>query len=85
MCLARPVKVIECDGDWVTVEADNHDDTHGHVHAHRAYARLLVNKGVVPGDYLLVHGELAIHKLLPEEALKIIEVVDTLDGLTLNK
>jgi hydrogenase maturation factor len=46
---------------------------------HRAYSALLANKEVAVGDYLLVHGELAIHKLPTDEALKIIALIDTLD------
>ncbi len=71
MCLARPVKVIKCDGMWVEVEDDGG--------RHRAYSALLANKGVAVGDYLLVHGELAIHKLPTDEALKIIDIIETLD------
>ncbi len=74
MCLARPVKVIRCDKDWVEVE-----DEHG---SHRAWAALLAGKGVSVGDFLLVHGELAIHKLPESEALKIIEIIETLDSHT---
>jgi hydrogenase assembly chaperone HypC/HupF len=70
MCLARPVRVLKCDGEWVEVE--DHDGSH------RAYAALLSNKEVGVGDYLLVHGELAIHKLPEDEALKILELIDTL-------
>ena len=71
MCLARPVKVLKCDGMWVEVEDGGA--------RHRAYSALLANKEVAVGDYLLVHGELAIHKLPTDEALKIIALIDTLD------
>ncbi len=72
MCIARPVKVLKCDGEWVEVEDD-------HGGSHRAYAALLSKKGVDVGDYLLVHGELAIHKVTEYEALKILELIDTLN------
>ena len=72
MCLARPVKVLRCDGEWVEV-----DDGHGR---HRAWAALLGDRGASPGDYLLVHGELAINRLPEQEALKILELIERLGG-----
>ncbi len=70
MCLARPVRVTKCDGDWVEVEDDKG--------RHRAWSALLSGKGVKVGDYLLVHGELAINTLPETEALRIIEIIETL-------
>jgi len=70
MCLARPLMVLYCDGDWVEV-----DDEHGR--RKRVYAALLASKSLKAGDYIFVHGELAVHKLPADEALKIIELTDT--------
>ncbi len=70
MCLARPVRVTSLEGDWVEVEDDKG--------LHRAWSALLLNKGVSVGDYLLVHGELAINTLPEDEALRIIEIIEEL-------
>ena len=78
MCLARPVRVLKCDGDWVEVE-DGHGYEDGSAHTHRAWSALVRKKGVAVGDYLLVHGELAIHKLPEDEALRIIKLIDSMD------
>lgn len=71
MCIARPVKVLKCDGVWLEVED-------GHGATARVWSALLANSGVKAGDYILVHGELAINKLPEDEALKIIELIKTL-------
>ncbi|MCR4284215.1 MAG: HypC/HybG/HupF family hydrogenase formation chaperone [Parcubacteria group bacterium] len=70
MCLATPSKVIKIDGEWVEVESMDH--------THRANISLLRNKGVNLGDYLLIHGDLAIQKLPEDEALKILEMIKTM-------
>jgi len=70
MCLARPLMVLDCDKDWVEI-----DDEHGR--RKRVYAALLGSKGLKRGDYIFVHGDLAIHKVPEEDALKIIELTDT--------
>jgi len=72
MCLARPVRVIRREREWVEVEGTEPGCTH------RVWAELLAESGLEPGDYLLVHGEIAIHRLPEDEALKIIEIVETL-------
>ncbi len=69
MCLARPTMVLDYDGDWVEV-----DDGHGR--RKRVYAALLRSKGIKAGDYIFVHGDLAIHRVPEDEALKIIELTD---------
>lgn len=79
MCLARPVRVLKCEDDWVEVEGETaHEggDGHTHRHTHRAWSALVGNKDVAVGDYLLVHGELAIHKLPEDEALRIIDLIN---------
>jgi len=74
MCLATPLMVLEYDGDWVEV-----DDGHGR--RKRVYAALLGSKGLKVGDYIFVHGELAIHRLPADEAHKIISLIDRADLL----
>jgi len=68
MCLATPSKVKKIEGDWVTVESIDH--------SHRANISLLKNKNVSLGDYLLVHGDMAIQKLDKEEAKRILLMID---------
>lgn len=72
MCIARPVRVLKSDGQWVEVED-------GHGGSHRTYAALISKKGIDVGDYLLVHGELAIHKITEDEAFKILDLIDTIN------
>ncbi len=67
MCLARPLVVTETTGDWAEV-----DDGHGR--KKKVYAALLRSKGLKAGDYVFVHGELAIHRVPEDEALRIIEI-----------
>lgn len=71
MCIARPVKVLKRDGQWLEVED-------GHGASMRVWSALLINRGVKAGDYILVHGELAINRLPEDEALRILELVKTL-------
>ncbi|MEK7646984.1 MAG: HypC/HybG/HupF family hydrogenase formation chaperone [Patescibacteria group bacterium] len=68
MCLATPSKVTKIDGDWVEVRSADH--------SHHANISLLKNKGVALGDYLLIHGDLAIQKLPEDEALKILAMIN---------
>jgi len=68
MCLATPSKVIKVEGDWVSVQSKDH--------THRANISLLKNKGVELGDYLLIHGDMAIQKLDNTEAEKILSMID---------
>jgi hydrogenase maturation factor len=67
MCLARPLVVMEYAGDWAEV-----DDGQGR--KKKVYAALLRSKGLKAGDYVFVHGDLAIHKVPEDEALRIIEI-----------
>ena len=65
MCLAIPAKVIKKEGQWVTVQSSGH--------THRANLSLLKNIRI--GDFLLVHGDLAINKVAKREAKKILKLV----------
>lgn len=53
MCESVPYEVLEVHGQWAMVKA--------HGHNHRVYLGLL--KDVRIGDYLLVHGDMAINKI----------------------
>jgi len=65
MCLATPCKVIKIEKDWATVKSPDH--------SHRVNICLL--KNVKIGDYLLVHGEMALNKLSKSEAEKILKLI----------
>lgn len=65
MCLATPSKVIKIEKDWAVVETPDH--------SHRVNICLL--KNVKIGDYLLVHGEMALNKLSKSEAKKILKLI----------
>jgi len=58
MCQSVPCEVVEVQGQWALVLA--------HAHNHRVYLGLL--KDVRIGDYLLVHGDMAINKIDRDEA-----------------
>lgn len=58
MCQSIPCEVVEVEGQWAVVKGLNH--------THRVYLGLL--KDVNIGDYLLVHGEMAINKIEKDEA-----------------
>ncbi|MDP3052650.1 MAG: HypC/HybG/HupF family hydrogenase formation chaperone [bacterium] len=67
MCLATPCKVAKIEKDWAVVKNQNH--------SHRVNTCLL--KNVKIGDYLLVHGEMALNKLPKSEAEKILKLIKT--------
>ena len=71
MCLAVPSKVIKINGEWADVQSLNH--------THKANINLLKNKNINLGDYLLVHGDLAIQKVSKNEALKILKMVKNIN------
>lgn len=58
MCQFVPCEVVEVHGQWALVNA--------HGHTNRVYLGLL--KDVRIGDYLLVHGDMAINKIDRDEA-----------------
>ncbi len=66
MCLATPSKVIKINGDWATVKSGDH--------AHKANLSLV--KDVKIGDYLIVHGDLALNKIEKKDALKILNLIN---------
>lgn len=66
MCLATPLKIKEIKGEKAVVESGDHD----HV------IDLSLIKDPKIGDYVLVHGEMAINKLEPKEAEKILEMIN---------
>lgn len=65
MCQSAPCEVMEVQGQWALVKGLNHN--------HKVYLGLL--KDVRIGDYLLVHGDMAINKIDRDEA-------ETVLGLT---
>ena len=68
MCLATPSKVIKIEKDWAVVETPHH--------SHRVSTCLL--KNIKIGDYLFVHGELAVNKIPKPEAKKILKIIQKL-------
>ena len=66
MCLAIPSKVIKIEGDWAEVQSEEH--------IHRV--NLLLVKNVKVGDYLIVHGDLALNKVPKEDAQKILKFLE---------
>lgn len=65
MCLAVPSKIIKIEGKKATVQSQNH--------THKADLSLLDSAQV--GDYVLVHGDLAINKVPKEEAGRILKMI----------
>ncbi len=65
MCLATPSKVIKINGDWATVKSGDH--------AHKANLSLV--KDVKIGDYLIVHGDLALNKIEKKDAENILKMI----------
>ncbi len=65
MCLATPCKVVKIEKDWAVIKNQNH--------SHRVNVCLL--KNVKIGDYLLVHGEMALNKIPKSEAEKILKLI----------
>ena len=58
MCQFVPCEVVEVKDQWALIST--------HAHNHRVYLGLL--KNVKTGDYLLVHGDMAINKIDRDEA-----------------
>jgi len=65
MCLATPSKVKKINGEWAVVD--------GGGHSHKVSLSLL--KNIKVGDYLLVHGDLAINKVEKEDAKNILKAI----------
>lgn len=70
MCLATPVKITKIEGQKATVESGDHSH--------------IVDISLIPdvqvGDYILAHGELAINKVVEDEAKKIISMISNLNS-----
>jgi hydrogenase expression/formation protein HypC len=66
MCLATPLKIKEIKGEKAVVESGDHDHT----------IDLSLIKDPKIGDYVLVHGEMAINKVDEKDAKKILEIVN---------
>ncbi len=65
MCLATPSKIVKIEGDWATVQSENH--------THKANLGLI--KDVKDGDYIIVHADLALNKIQKQEAEKILKMI----------
>jgi hydrogenase expression/formation protein HypC len=70
MCLAVPSKIIKIEGVKATVQSENH--------THEADVSLL--DGAQVGDYVLVHGDLAINKVPGEEAGQILKMINKINN-----
>ncbi len=66
MCLATPSKVIKIEDNQAVVQSGDH--------THQVSLDLI--KDIKIGDYLLIHGELAIQKVPEAEAKKIIKMIE---------
>jgi hydrogenase expression/formation protein HypC len=69
MCLAVPSKIIKIEGVKATVQSENH--------THEADLSLL--DGAQVGDYVLVHGDLAINKVPGDEADRILKMISKIN------
>lgn len=65
MCLAIPCKVMKIKEKKAEIQTGDH----------RHWIDLSLLKNIKVGDYLLVHGDLAINKVSETEAKKIIKMV----------
>jgi hydrogenase expression/formation protein HypC len=66
MCLATPSKITKIEGDWAIVESGDH--------THRANLGLVKNVRV--GDYVIVHEDMVLNKVLKKDAEKILKMID---------
>ncbi len=65
MCLAVPNKIIKIEGEWATVKSSHH--------IHKANLSLV--KNAKKGDYVIIHGDLALNKLEKKEAAAILKII----------
>lgn len=65
MCLATPCKIKEIKGNKALIQSGDH--------LHEVNIDLI--KDVQIGDYVLVHGEMAINKVPLEDAKKILQMI----------
>jgi hydrogenase assembly chaperone HypC/HupF len=68
MCLATPMRVIKIQKEKAIVQGEGH--------THEVDISLIKNKKVKVGDFILAHGDLAIHKLPLKEAKKILKFIE---------
>ena len=79
MCQSIPYMVVVVQGQWALVKktvsglgteqsegVEAGLSSHAANHTHRVYLGLI--KGVEPGDFLLVHGDMAINRIEKDEA-----------------
>jgi hydrogenase assembly chaperone HypC/HupF len=74
MCLSVPCRVVEIEGKWAEVEGAvvSELSTQKSDHFHKVYIGLL--KDVRVGDYLMVHGDMAIHKVDSDDAMAMLSL-----------
>ncbi len=68
MCLATPLKIKEINGTNAIVGNDKH--------THIIDLSLIKNPKI--GDYILAHQNMAINKIPPEEAKKILKMIKSM-------
>jgi len=66
MCLATPMKIIKINDKKAVVESSGHN--------HTVSVDLIKNAKV--GEYVLVHGEMAINKVPSKDAKKILQIIN---------
>lgn len=67
MCLATPMRIIKIEKDKAVVQGEGH--------THIVDISLIKEKKPKKGDFVLAHGDLAIHKLPLKEAKKILNFI----------
>ncbi len=65
MCLAMPMELVRIKNEWGFIEHNGHD--------HKISLSLINNPKV--GDWLLVHGELAVSRIEANEAAQILSLI----------
>jgi hydrogenase expression/formation protein HypC len=65
LCLAVPARVVKIEGEWAEVDI-------GGIRREASLA-LVADRGIVIGDYVLVHTGYAITKVDEEEAMSILD------------
>ncbi len=76
MCIAIPSKVVAINDKMATIDVSG---------VRRDISLLLLPEEAAIGDYVLVHAGFAIQKIdreAAEEALKLIEEIEEIEGLT---
>lgn len=65
MCLATPIELKRIEDEWGFVEHDNHE--------HKISLSLIDEPKV--GDWLMVHGDLAVSRIEASEAARILTLI----------